>query len=192
MPGNAPRHSWQSRQSRLHRSPNLLMARGSQEFESHSLRHCKINNLAGSSAAVGQYRAMGRGTPLPMRGRRMALHLYRRHRRDCRGNHPEASRSGEFHERRKTWKRCECVIYVSGTLAGRFNRRPTAKTTWEDARAYLTALETGQTWDGPGEAVPGSDGPASEPTAANGAEAAPSGSPARRPGPSIQGIVSTL
>ena len=32
MPGNAPRHSWQSRQPRLHRSPNLLMARGIRGF----------------------------------------------------------------------------------------------------------------------------------------------------------------
>jgi len=37
----------------------------------------------------------------------MALSLYRRHRRDCKSHHPEESRSGEFEERKKNWKRCD-------------------------------------------------------------------------------------
>ena len=35
----------------------------------------------------------------------MALNLYRRHRQDCTGKHPEDSRSAELEERSKAWKR---------------------------------------------------------------------------------------
>ena len=34
----------------------------------------------------------------------MALKLYRRHRKECEGGHPEDSRSGEFEEGRRGWK----------------------------------------------------------------------------------------
>jgi choline dehydrogenase-like flavoprotein len=37
----------------------------------------------------------------------MGLSRYRRHRRDCKTGHPEESRSGEFEERKKGWKRCD-------------------------------------------------------------------------------------
>jgi hypothetical protein len=43
-------------------------------------------------------------------GRAMPLNLYRRHRQDCEAGYPEESRSGEFDERKKGWKR-------SGVLA---------------------------------------------------------------------------
>ena len=66
----------------------------------------------------------------------MALNLYRRHRPECEGGHPEDLRSGEWEERRKGWKRCDCVIHVSGTLGGTFSRRSTGRSTWDDARAY--------------------------------------------------------
>jgi hypothetical protein len=65
----------------------------------------------------------------------MALKLYRRHRKDCEGNHPEDSRTGEFEEGRRGWKRCACVIHVSGTIAGKFNRKQTGATEWEQAKA---------------------------------------------------------
>jgi hypothetical protein len=41
----------------------------------------------------------------------MVLKLYRRHRIDCEGNHPEDSRSGEFEEGRRGWKKCACLIH---------------------------------------------------------------------------------
>jgi hypothetical protein len=47
----------------------------------------------------------------------VALNVYRRHRRDCEAGHAEDSTSGEFAERARGWKRCACVIFVSGTLA---------------------------------------------------------------------------
>jgi len=60
----------------------------------------------------------------------MALKLYRRHRTECEGGHPEDARSGEFEEGRRGWKRCACLIHVSGTLGGKFNRKQTGKSEW--------------------------------------------------------------
>jgi integrase len=91
----------------------------------------------------------------------MAWHLYRRHRRDCVAGRPFESRSGESDEHRKGWKRCCCRIYVSGILAGEFTRQNTHKTIWDDARAFVAALDTPprSTEDGavptsPAQAVP--------------------------------------
>lgn len=78
----------------------------------------------------------------------MALHLYRRHRRDCAARRPYDARSGEFEERRKGWKRCGCFLYVSGTLAGQFGRRTTDTTTWDAAHRVVAALEAARSWDG--------------------------------------------
>ncbi len=77
----------------------------------------------------------------------MALHLYRRHRLNCEGGHAEDSCSSELDERRKGWKRCACLIHLSGTLGGKFRRRTTDKATWDDARAYVTALEAAGCWE---------------------------------------------
>lgn len=77
----------------------------------------------------------------------MALILYRRHKRKCRARHKENSHSNEFQERQRGWKHCDCSIQVSGTLGGRFRRRNTEKTTWEDALKCATVLETADTWD---------------------------------------------
>ena len=43
----------------------------------------------------------------------MALQLYRRHRKECEADRPEDSRSGQFEEGRRGWKRCSCLIHVS-------------------------------------------------------------------------------
>lgn len=82
----------------------------------------------------------------------MALHLYRRHRLKCEATHPEDSCSSEHDERRRGWKRCTCGIHVSGTLGGKFSRRATSTGLWDDARAYVAALESVGSWDG--KAVP--------------------------------------
>ena len=78
----------------------------------------------------------------------MALNLYRRHRPDCEAGHPEESRSGEFEERRRGWKRCACVIFASGTLAGKFKRKSTGQNEWEKAR------EIALTWKSWGDELP--------------------------------------
>src|SRR4051794_15969312 len=77
----------------------------------------------------------------------MALNLYRRHRQDCSGGHAEDSRSGEFEERSKRWKRCKCQIYAAGTIRGQFRRRRTGKWTWEEATAVSHAWEASGSWD---------------------------------------------
>jgi hypothetical protein len=117
----------------------------------------------------------------------MALHLYRRHRRECLAGHAEDSRSGEFDERRKGWKRCECLIYVSGTLAGKFSRRPTQKTTWDDAHGCVRLLEAARSWDGLHQAkVAARQTPDTPPPAHNSAVAI---TPAYTPAPvTIEGI----
>ena len=91
----------------------------------------------------------------------MALNLYRRHRRDCEAGRAKDSTSGEFEERARGWKRCACVIFVSGTLAGRFHRKRTGATTWDEARAYSAAVATLGSWIGqPAAAVAAPDAPA--------------------------------
>jgi len=76
----------------------------------------------------------------------MALKLYRRHRLECEGGHAEDSRSGEFEEGRRGWKKCGCLIHASGTLGGKFKRQQTGKSNWDDAKAVAAAWESTQAW----------------------------------------------
>lgn len=78
----------------------------------------------------------------------MALKLYRRHRKECEGQHPEGSFSGEFDDGRRGRKRCGCLIHVSGTLGGKFNRRQTGKSNWNEAKAVVAFWEQAGSWDG--------------------------------------------
>ena len=78
----------------------------------------------------------------------MPLSLYRRHRQECEAEHPEESRSGEFEERSKKWKRCGCRIYAAGILGGKFRRRYTGKPTWEEAKGVVAVWEAAGSWDG--------------------------------------------
>jgi integrase len=71
------------------------------------------------------------------------LNLYRRDRRDCAAGHAEESRSGEFEERKKGWKRCACHIFASGSIAGKFRRKNTGSPNWEEAKTI--ASHWGQT-----------------------------------------------
>ena len=50
----------------------------------------------------------------------------------------EESRSGEFEERKRGWKRCACIIFASGTLAGKFKRKSTGQNDWERAREIVS------------------------------------------------------
>ena len=78
----------------------------------------------------------------------MALKLYRRHRIECEGGHPEDTRSGEFEEGRRGWKKCACLIHVSGTLGGKFTRKQTSKSDWAEAKALVATWEAANSWDG--------------------------------------------
>jgi hypothetical protein len=80
----------------------------------------------------------------------MPLSLYRRHRQECEANRPEESRSGEFEERKKGWKRCSCLIFASGTLGGKFSRRYTGKSDWDEAKSVAADWEQADVWEGQG------------------------------------------
>jgi integrase len=84
----------------------------------------------------------------------MALALYRRHRRDCKAAHAEESRTSEYDERKKGWRRCECPIFVSGSLGRKFRRQTTGRWEWDDARLIAARLETAGKWDTPPSMVP--------------------------------------
>ena len=47
----------------------------------------------------------------------------RRRRLNCKGGHTHNSRTSEYDERKKNWRRCECPIFVSGTLGKDFRRQ---------------------------------------------------------------------
>lgn len=78
----------------------------------------------------------------------MALILYRRHRKECEAGYAEDVRSGEFDETRRGWKRCGCLIHVSGTIGGKFKRKQTGKAKWDEAKAVAAEWEQAGSWDG--------------------------------------------
>jgi integrase len=85
----------------------------------------------------------------------MPLKLYRRHRSECEGGHPDGSFSGEFDDGRRGRKRCACLIHCSGTLAGKFNRKQTGTSNWDEAKALAAVWQAAEAWDGkPAPTVP--------------------------------------
>ena len=54
--------------------------------------------------------------------------LYRRHRKECEAGNPEESRTGQFDEGRRGWRKCRCLIHAVGTLGGKFSRKQTGRT----------------------------------------------------------------
>lgn len=82
----------------------------------------------------------------------MALKLYRRHRMECEGKHAEDLRTGEFEEGRRGWKKCACIIHASGTIAGKFNRKQTGATDWEQAKIIADEWLKTKSWNS--EAIP--------------------------------------
>ncbi len=78
----------------------------------------------------------------------MALNLYRRHREGCEGGHAFDSRSGEFEERKKGWKRCACLIFASGTLDKKFSRKCIDTADWLEARQIADEYEKADSWTG--------------------------------------------
>ncbi len=78
----------------------------------------------------------------------MTLNLYRRHGSNCPGGRKPFESTYESDELRRSWKRCLCPIYASGTLGGRFKRRNTERTSWDEAKALAHAWEDAGSWDG--------------------------------------------
>lgn len=79
----------------------------------------------------------------------MVLSLYRRHRRDCKANHPEESRTHEYDERKKGYRRCDCPIFASGTLQKKFRRKTTGQWEWEAAKAVAARWDAAKSWGDP-------------------------------------------
>src|SRR5260370_11894604 len=77
----------------------------------------------------------------------MTFALNRRNRRDCKGGHQQNSRTSEYDERKRGWGRCECPIFVSGTLQGTFKRQNTGRWQWEDARPLAITYEQAGNWE---------------------------------------------
>jgi integrase len=78
----------------------------------------------------------------------VSLNLYRRHRQGCEGGHAADSRSGEFNERKKGWKRCACVIFVSGTLDRKFARKAAGTADWAEAHRVAETYSKAASWTG--------------------------------------------
>jgi hypothetical protein len=81
---------------------------GPPQFDPH-LRHQRIFNK------ISCWHTNREGNPGQCRGKLEArgLNLYRRHRLDCEGGREFRSRSGEFEERKKSWRKCSCLIFAS-------------------------------------------------------------------------------
>ncbi len=84
----------------------------------------------------------------------MALTLYRRHRLECEAGHPEDFRSGDWEERRRGWKRCNCLIHLSGTLDGQFSRKATGTSDWLEAHRIAEAYQKADSWTGKPKVAP--------------------------------------
>jgi integrase len=78
----------------------------------------------------------------------MSLALYRRHRQQCKTGHPHNTRTSEYDERKKGFRRCECPIFASGTLSGTFKRQNSGHWEWDDAKAVAATWEQVGSWDG--------------------------------------------
>lgn len=88
----------------------------------------------------------------------MPLALYRRHRLNCKGKHPHNSRTSEYDERKKNWRRCECPIFVSGTL-GRDFRQNTGRWQRDEATAVARKIEKTEKWEGESSSGPSQQPP---------------------------------
>ena len=78
----------------------------------------------------------------------MVLNLYRRHGAHCSGAHGMHSMSYEADELRRSWKKCSCPIYASGTLGRKFRRKNTERHIWDEAKAVVAVWHAAQAWDG--------------------------------------------
>jgi integrase len=84
----------------------------------------------------------------------VVLSLYRRHREACEAGCAFDSRSGEFEERKRGWKRCGCLIFASGTLGRKFSRRCLNTDDWDKARQAADDYGKADSWAGVPPAPP--------------------------------------
>jgi hypothetical protein len=74
------------------------------------------------------------------------LEHYRRHRRECKPCHSEGVHTSDYDKRKKGWKRCDCPIFISGTLSKKFARQTTGQWEWEATRAIVSKPEGSGRW----------------------------------------------
>jgi hypothetical protein len=77
---------------------------------------------------------------------------------ECAGGRPHQATIYKSDEIRRSWKRCLCPVYASGTIEGRFKRRNTERADWAEAKAVVRAWEDAASWDGVAQ-VPASPAP---------------------------------
>ena len=53
----------------------------------------------------------------------------------------------EADESRRSWKKCDCPIYASGTLGRHFKRKNTECRKWDSAKALVAPWEAIQAWE---------------------------------------------
>ena len=78
----------------------------------------------------------------------MALNLYRRHGSKCVAGRILHEMTYEADELRRSWKKCSCPIYASGTLNRRFKRKNTEQANWPKAKSIAAAWEAVGQWEG--------------------------------------------
>jgi integrase len=54
----------------------------------------------------------------------------------------------ESDEGRRSWKKCACPVYASGTLNGQFKRKNTERTSWAEAKTIVSNWESTGSWNG--------------------------------------------
>jgi len=83
----------------------------------------------------------------------MALKLYRRHRKECEGGHPEDARSGEFEEG-AAGKSARASFTSRARSAGSSTAKQTGKSDWDEAKALVASWEMAGAWEGKVEPAP--------------------------------------
>jgi integrase/recombinase XerC len=78
----------------------------------------------------------------------MALNLYRRHGSNCVGKRALHETTYEGDESRRSWRKCLCPIYASGTIGGKFKRKNTERVEWSHAKGVVAEWEKAPSWDG--------------------------------------------
>jgi len=88
------------------------------------------------------------------------VNFYRRHLKDCPAHHPQNLATNEVDERRMPpEKRCLCLIYASGTLAGVFRRVATHEHKWDKAREVVQPFVNAGSWTARSQPPPPSGTP---------------------------------
>jgi hypothetical protein len=59
----------------------------------------------------------------------------------CEARFPVKSKTGEFQERRRGWKRCGCQIHFVGRLGGKLSRKQTGKGIWDEGKGVAAEWE---------------------------------------------------